>query len=321
MIKKTLRLFSLNLARLALLMFILISCQKYDANGANEPLLPPIQNRPLPVNANRLRVLAIGNSYTIDGTEHISKILNAAGVSDTTYCIYAALQGGASLTDWYNHAVSQDQIELELRAGKYGMPQTTGTLQQLIAQDWDVIVLQQVSLQALNYDTYNPSLRYLTDMILQYCENPSVSIAWQMIWAYKESYGNAPRGYERWAYNVAATQEMMLRDDIDIIIPSGTAIQNARTTELQTEGELTRDGTHLDIGVGRWIAACTWVQTLFSPVYGITIEGNQATYDVPDIINSQFQYWSSSVTDSNKSLCQQCAINAVLHPFEIKQPE
>lgn len=315
---KTLKTRSLNIVRVAIFFLTIFSCKE---NEAKEPLMPPIQNNPLPYGNGLLRVLAIGNSYTIDGTEHISKILNATGISDTTYCIYAALQSGASLTDWYNHAINQDHIELERRAGKYAMPHTRGTFEQLIAQDWDVIVMQQASWLALYYNTYNPSLRSLTNYVMQHCTNPNVALAWQMIWAYKSSYDKSPRGDERWAYNIAATQEMMLRDGIDIIIPSGTAIQNARTTELQTEGELTRDGTHLDIGVGRWIAAYTWVQTLFSPVYGITIEGNQATYDVPDSINSQFQYWSSSVTDSNKSLCQQCAINAVLHPFEIKQPE
>src|SRR5690606_30641988 len=47
----------------------------------------------------------------------------------------------------------------------------------------------------------------------------------------------------------------------DLLIPSGTAIQNARATSLGDN--LTRDGYHLDLQIGRFIAACTWFESLF----------------------------------------------------------
>ena len=49
-------------------------------------------------------------------------------------------------------------------------------------------------------------------------------------------------------------------EDIDFVIPAGTAIQNARTSLLGDT--LTRDGYHLSYDVGRYIAGITWVEAL-----------------------------------------------------------
>lgn len=52
------------------------------------------------------------------------------------------------------------------------------------------------------------------------------------------------------------------------IIPSGTAIQNAKTS---WEGEnMHRDGFHLNYTIGRFTAACTW----FESIFGETVIGN-----------------------------------------------
>ena len=53
---------------------------------------------------------------------------------------------------------------------------------------------------------------------------------------------------------------------IDIIIPSGTAVQNARTSFIGDN--MDRDGYHLDLLWGRYTAACTWFETLFGHVTG-----------------------------------------------------
>ena len=44
------------------------------------------------------------------------------------------------------------------------------------------------------------------------------------------------------------------------IIPSGTAIQNARTSFIGDH--MNRDGYHLDLTIGRYTAACTWFEAL-----------------------------------------------------------
>ena len=44
-----------------------------------------------------------------------------------------------------------------------------------------------------------------------------------------------------------------------MIIPTGTAVENARTAKI---GLLTRDGYHLSLGVGRYIAALTFISSI-----------------------------------------------------------
>ena len=53
---------------------------------------------------------------------------------------------------------------------------------------------------------------------------------------------------------IETTQSFILpNSQFSMIVPVGTAIQNARTSYLGDN--LNRDGTHLDYGIGRYIAA------------------------------------------------------------------
>ena len=53
-----------------------------------------------------------------------------------------------------------------------------------------------------------------------------------------------------------------------LVVPVGTAVQNARLAGGNPD--LTRDGYHLDVIIGRYIAACTW----FEAIFGEAVTGN-----------------------------------------------
>lgn len=101
-------------------------------------------------------------------------------------------------------------------------------------------------------------------------------------------------------------------DGINVIIPVGTAIQNARNTSLNSVSQLTRDGWHLNTGVGRYLAACTVVSSLFTPVYDIAIQDDLSLIPTPE-----HDYPLEPVTVENLPLCHQCVINAVAQPFQV----
>ena len=311
----------------ALLSLPLLACQDEDEEGfmileqrlAEAELDTSsayIHNHPLATGSGHLHVLAIGNSFTVDALYFVPDLLKGAGVDAATYSIYFTSQTAASLDYWWDVASKEQPVHIIHQAGSR-MPTEDGTLAELLAQDWDVIILQQYSEMALIYQTYNPSLRHLIDLVLQCCPNPAVTFAWQMPWSYNDTYVPSMSNYVRWLRIGLATQQMIVNDGIDLIIPVGTAIQNARNTMLNGESQLTRDGWHLDRGVGRYIAACTWVQTLFAPVYGFSVFGNGA---IPQMeAGPSDTYPSQPVTESNRTLCQQCAVDAVLSPFEVKK--
>ena len=59
---------------------------------------------------------------------------------------------------------------------------------------------------------------------------------------------------------VEVTKAAVLSDPkVDRLVPTGTAVENARTAQI---GKLTRDGYHLSLDKGRYIAALTLISTL-----------------------------------------------------------
>ena len=134
------------------------------------------------------------------------------------------------------------------------------------ANDWDFVTVQQSSDQsgvASTYDDVNP----LLDAIESQCTNEHVAFAWHMTWAYQQDT-------DHWAfptynsdqttmYNAIVStvgQKIVTNNRIAKIIPSGTAIQNARTSYLGDT--LTRDGYHLSLSQGRLIASASYLASL-----------------------------------------------------------
>ena len=84
---------------------------------------------------------------------------------------------------------------------------------------------------------------------------------------------------------------------IKLIVPSGTAIQNARTSALGQD--LTRDGFHLSFTHGRYIASCTWLEA----VLGANPVGNT--------------YCPEGMTAEECRLAQKAAHKAVKKPSKV----
>ena len=273
---------------------------------------PYFQNHPLPEGQGRLRVLAIGNSFAEDAMYYVGNIVENLGVAPATCSVYCASHSSASLQHWYEVAGSNETVRLTFYGGTR-MAVEQGTLPEILAQEWDVIILMQYSGLSVDYYTFNPWLHQIIDLIQQYCTNPNVTLAWQMAWSYNDTQITDYSNYERWALIALATQKMEKYDGINVIIPIGTAIQNARNTSLNSVSQLTRDGWHLNAGVGRYLAACTVVQSLFAPVYGITVQNDLFLSDIPP----EHSYPLEPVTEKNRSLCHQCVINAVAQPFQV----
>ena len=271
------------------------------------------RNTPLPKGRSSLRVLAIGNSYTKDALYYVPNLLSEAGYDKNSFSVYYAAMSAASLQQWYEKAQSELPIEIQYKAGMR-MPKENAPLTELIAQDWDVITFQQYSELSINYDSFNPWLDKLIDLVRTYCPNSNVTLGWQMAWSYSDVSQPSMSNYRRWLLIAIATKTMMVNDGIDLILPIGTAIQNARNTALNSESQLTRDGWHLD-DAGRYVAACTWLQTLFGPVYG------WSTLNIPDVRETGENVFEPTLPDWQKeeywAISHRCAVGAVEKPFVV----
>jgi len=101
---------------------------------------------------------------------------------------------------------------------------------------------------------------------------------------------------------IVETAKITLENNPELqgIIPCGTAIQNARTTPLgEIDRNLTRDGYHLSLTAGRYIASCTWYGELF----GLEALEKAVT--------------PSTLTPTEGALARQAARDAILRPFAI----
>ena len=226
-----------------------------------------------------LRVLAIGNSFSEDAVEHyLWELGQEAGID---FVIGNAYRGGWSLAAHWKDA-STRAADTEYRKVVNGRRTNLGkrTIKDIVTDEpWDVITLQQVSQEAGREESYEPSLSLMIGYVKALATNDSVRLGFHQTWAYaQDSSHGGFANYDRnqflmYASIVAAVEEAMQnhRGDLQFYIPVGTAIQNARTTELAdpvigesqpVNRELTRDGFHLNYTIGRYIAACTWFEAL-----------------------------------------------------------
>ena len=266
-----------------------------------------------------LRVLCIGNSFSLDGSTLLPQLLVDAGVSNRKFQIYAAVYAGASLEYWDNMRATDAPLPYIYNMGGslFKLENKQWTLRTLLQnQPWDVVVIQQASLKSNLHNSYQPYLSRLNEYIHQECMNKQVRVAWQLTWSYPETATSGPIDEEGWREIAMIANQKCHDVGISTIIPSGTAIQNARTTSLgQDSNALTRDGLHLTLGVGRYIAAMSWYESIFRPIYGKSIIGVPVSKAIKDCDRGKEGF--QEITDENYLICQQCVKEAVSDPLHL----
>lgn len=287
-------------------------------SGADEPqeqLTPPDWE-----NMETLKILSIGNSFALDGLKYISELIEASGIDSQNIQIYLVHKGSATL-QLYAELSEADTLPSDLYFEQmYGVNEMweITSLADIIARDWDIVVLQQESSNASNYSTYQPYLNQLVDFIKSTCLNKNVAIGWNLVWGVWPITAEDP-GISNWERKVAACQQMLKETDyFSFIVPSGTAVQNARALGIDNDGHcLTRDNWHLCYGAGRYAAACAWWEAIIAPWSGISVVGNSAIHAISEAERSASANPSVPVTADNNIILQLCAKYAATHPLEL----
>ena len=199
-------------------------------------------------------VLSIGNSFSYDAARYLHQIARSDGVELNCANIHI---GGCQL--WRHYVNAKDN------AKEYGL-QYNGmdtmfkvTMKEaLINREWDIITLQQVSIQSVDYKTYQPYLDFMKEYVKKYC--PKAKIYIHQTWEYGKEHQalKSMLGYDepsqmladiRKAYNEAAKAI-----DADGIIPSGELIGL-----LAADGiKIHRDNQHVSLGLGRYALGLLW---------------------------------------------------------------
>lgn len=250
-----------------------------------------------------IRILAIGNSFSEDAVEqNLYEIARAEGIELVIGNLY---HPGCPLERHANnirHDTPDYQYRKIVRGKKTNTPNTTIS-QALADEDWDYVSVQQASHYSGLPCTYFPYLEELVTYVKQRVR-PDTRIMFHMTWAYAADSDHD--GFRHYKHNqsvmystiVNAAKIAAKKIDFDIIIPSGTAIQNARTSSIGDS--LNRDGYHLSLCSGRYTAACTW----FESIFGISCVGNPYTP-------------CPGLSAAEKDILQRAAHAAARNPFVI----
>ena len=115
---------------------------------------------------------------------------------------------------------------------------------------------------------------------------------------------------------VAQVRKITAQTCIDLVIPSGTSLQNLRTSSLNRDNgmDLTRDSYHMDYGISRYAAAATVFRTLVTPCTGVSVEGNGYRYSTSRTSTTGY---STPVTDANAPVAIRAALEACRTPYAV----
>ena len=248
-------------------------------------------NPPLPYMPLKLDILFIGNSFSIDTSTALPEIFNSIGISNVT--VYVLYKGGCSMKQHYEYYKSGEAVyelwQYNIYGGKKIVP-ACSIRDVMRREPYDIVVFQQYSLESGDYSTYEPYLGKLIQAYNITKLSPRTTFAFNQTWAYASKNKNIGRyGSQQAMYRKIcdSVRKMKAASGIDIVIPCGTAVQNARATAgLWADNELTRDTQHIDLYMGRYLLACTFFEAIIAPCMGrnirndITIYGNFTYFDL-----------------------------------------
>lgn len=251
-----------------------------------------------------IKILSLGHSFSKDVMEnYLYAMLRDIGYEEIVLG-YLHVPGASLSVHW-------DYISNHKNSYRHYGKTTNGTwvntnspyaIDALLDEDWDYVTLQTspdyVGGQNQEY-SYIPAI---TDWIKSNATNPNVEIQWHMIWAFS-------KGCDLWSYayhnydqmtmyqNIAAVtkQHIVTNDTFTGIIPSCTAIQNARSSFIGdhfNEPDATQggnDGYHLNAKYGDFVGSLTWA------CYFGGVDANAITVRSPGMTEEEFAALAEAV--------------------------
>jgi hypothetical protein len=274
-----------------------------------------------------LSILFIGNSFTKDAVEHLPGILKAAGLNKV-HMVH--MYYGGRLVSEYNAGwtTSSDYHKYECLPGSTEWAHTTNTnLAEIAAsKKWDIVTIQEHTGNAAAWTwnaTAKSNLQGLIDKVkaAQGTNVPKFHYILSQAYFNMAKIGSGSKPSMTWSdqagmWNVIATfgQSVMNEVTFDGIISTGVMLQNLRTSNIDNEMNLTRDGYHMDNGISRYGASCTVFESLITPKFSVTMDGNTYRFATSDTGESSY---TTPVTDVNAPVALQAARYAIQSPYTV----
>lgn len=277
---------------------------------ATQPTIDP--NAPL-CDGRNLKMLVVTSSFGLNTTQFIWDIAKAEGAENVV--VGRLYYSGCSLKMHAEYAKTNAAVYdyTKNTSGEWVKQPNTTLEYGLKDEDWDIIYLQQGAASSPIASTYEGYL----DEVLEYLQanktNPNARFIWNMTWAYQGDstqnvFINTFNGDQMAMYDSilnAVKTHIVPRPVFAAIIPTGTAIQNARSSYFGDK--LTKDTYHLN-NLGRAIAGYTvWSTLTGKPLTAVNL-GPISSYDLPDTLE---------LTETDRQVIIECVNNAIANPWEV----
>lgn len=229
--------------------------------GDSDFAFKPITTTKKKTGGKKIAILAIGNSFSMDSLiNHMYPLLESAGYGDITLA-NLHVPGCTIETHWANINGEKKEYEFQVtKNGKWDRIADYTAQQGIRYADWDYITIQQGSHESGMPNSY-ADLQHIASWVK--ANKPKAKLFFHMTWAYEQTsdhwafgrYNKDQMTMYRAITSAVQTKAVPIKQ-IDGVIPSGTAIQNLRTSPLGDT--LTSDGYHLPNSYGDYTASMTW---------------------------------------------------------------
>ena len=301
---------------LCLLLVMTLACACTNQTGEQteptetEPTTDP--NAPL-CDGKTLKLLAVTSSFGLNTTQLLYDIAKAEGVEEV---VIGRLYVSGCTLKMHTEYAATNAYAYQYTKNSTGTWETMEgiTLEYgLKDEDWDIIFVQQGATPAGLIDTYGDYVDTLMEYLKANKTNPNAKFIWNMTWAFQHdnTYATFLKDYksdQMTMYNMildCVKQKILPRTDISLILPTGTAVQNARTSYFGDT--LTKDTLHLN-NLGRAIAGYTVLAMLTGKELTEINLGPVNSYDLPEMLE---------LSDSDRQVIIESVNNAMRDPWSV----
>ena len=278
-----------------------------------------------------LKLLAITSSFGLNTTQLLYDVAVAEGIPAENITIGRLYTSGCTLKKHLEHAPDKPVYQYTKISGNPEIMEDTGKMTQLMAEgtatlldglldeDWDIIYMQQGAAQAPRLDTYSDYIDQLKVIVDTHKTNPNAKFVWNMLWGYqgdseKEPFVSVFNRDQMAMYEAnvnAVQQKVVVRNDFDAIIPTGTVVQNARSSFIGDH--LCRDTYHLNNLGGAFAAYGLFATLTGRTLTEINLDFKTAT-DTNGIVKNAN---NEPLTEAQKAVIIEAVNNAMANPFHV----
>ena len=299
-----------------LIMSVTTFAQDNNSSANQTPTTAYLCNAPLPYKPDSLTVLFIGNSFSIDTAAGLPTLLKDLNIQNVN--VYVLYKPACSIKQHYELFNSREKAYELYRYNFNGdkrLEKSISINDAMSRYKYDIVVFQQYSMESGKYETYEPYLSKLVQAYNTVKIGGRTTFAFNQTWALGVKnknlsvYGSQDKMYRSICESV---KQMKNASGIDVIIPCGTAVQNARKMEsLVIHNDLTRDDLHMDYIMGRYLTACTFFEAIITPVLSYNLSDTNCDFGKKSATNQVNVY--------NRDLLKKCARLAVANNYEVSE--